>query len=751
MRASFRRWWIAPAGVGIIGVALSCFAFWAAERADERRVRTALELRSEWRARDFEAKIRLAGEAVAVLAVAIAAGAPLDQEKFVQIATRARNGDAHVHSLQWAPRVARDQIAAFERSAQASGLPDYRVFDVTPDFRRTELTDRAEYFPVLYDARFGAGRHVHGLALGRHDGRRIPMLKARQEGVAVATPPVRPIGAPTNQLVFLLFWPVYDGVIAPNAAEPRADKLRGYALGNFNITELLNAAIRNTPEIVETIRISIAEAGQPRAAAQIAASYSPAARSFQPGAPAVGGAETAIRIERSFAAFGQQWDLAFDFSSDAISELRSPGAWGWLAAGLLLTTLLVFHLVRERGRREAIAALVAERTAELERTSAQLHQAQKMEAIGNLTGGMAHDFNNLLTIIIGNLDLLEERIQDNPKAAALANAALQAGLRGADLTRQLLAFARRQTLEPKVTDINELVGGMTRLLRRILAENIEIKLITVPDIWPVIVDPAQLGSAIANLATNARDAMPDGGRLTVETKNAHLDADFAALNPEVEPGDYVLMEVSDTGIGMSAETLAHVFEPFFTTKEVGRGTGLGLSMVFGFVKQSRGHIKIYSELGHGTVVRLYLPRAAQGADAPVAPAVLPPELQANRASILVVEDNAEVRSAVVRQITELGHAVLEAADADAALALLKNSEAKVDLLFTDLVMPGGMNGHELARAAVAERPALKVLFTSGYPGTVWTKGERAKDGEHFLGKPYRKQDLARKLAEILGS
>jgi CheY-like chemotaxis protein len=360
---------------------------------------------------------------------------------------------------------------------------------------------------------------------------------------------------------------------------------------------------------------------------------------------------------------------------------------------------------------------------------------------------MAHDFNNLLSVVIGSLDLLQDRVRNDPDAMALSEAALQASMRGAELTRQLLAFARRQPLAPSVVDVNELVAGMTRLLERILEENIEVVLNTGQEIWPVLIDPAQLSAAIANLATNARDAMPKGGRLTIETKNTHLDADYAALNTEVKPGDYVLLEVSDTGTGMSAETLTQVFEPFFTTKAVGRGTGLGLSMVFGFVKQSKGHIKIYSELGHGTIVRLYLPRAEQG-PAVAAPAADITPSPAAHESILVVEDDAEVRRIVTKQIAELGYSVIEAQAPKEALALLKDPQTRIDLLFTDLVMPGGMNGHELARAAIAERPSLTVLFTSGYSDSALRSDEKLKEDEHFLSKPYRKQDLARKLQEI---
>jgi signal transduction histidine kinase len=746
-----RRGWAAPVGIGLIGAALSCFAFWIADHADERRVQNALAFRSEWRARDIEAKIRLSGNAVENVAIAMAANPSLDPDQFARVATRAATGLAHVNAVEWAPRVSRGDIPAFEAAARSRGLDGYRVFDVTPDFRQTELADRPEYFPVLYDERFNGAPRALGLALGRYDGRRIPMEKAATEGRPVATLPVRPIGPEAHGLVYLLYWPVYDTIRVPATADERRAHLRGYAIGNYDLAALLTAVIRDTPDIIETIRFSVAAAHQPDPAATAVAVYSPRSRTVRLAAP---GADPepapAVRVVRDFTVFDQHWDLSFDFSPAAVAAQRSPAPWGWLAAGLLLTASLIFYVLRERGRTRAIEALVTERGAELRRTSEQLHQAQKMEAIGNMTGGMAHDFNNLLSVVIGNLDLLQERLKGDPAAAKLAHSALQAGLRGAELTRQLLAFARRQPLQPRLTDVNELVVGMTRLLERILQENIEITLLTAPDLWPVMIDPAQLNSAIANLANNARDAMPNGGRLTIETKNSKLDADYAALNPDVVPGDFVLLEVSDTGVGMSAETLAHVFEPFFTTKEVGRGTGLGLSMVFGFVKQSQGHIKIYSELGQGTIVRLYLPRAEAALPAAEIKAAAPAPAQQHHETILVVEDNADVRRTVVGQLASLGYAILEAEGPQAALALLKDPATRIDLLFTDIVMPGGMNGHELGGAALAIRPGLKVLFTSGYSGSALRNGDRLMDGEHFLSKPYRKEELARKLDEVMG-
>jgi len=734
--------------VVFVGMALSLFAFWSAQQADERRIRDVIESRSDWLARDIEAKIRLSGNAVEAVAIAIAANPSLDAAQFDRVAARARRDLGHVNSLQWAPRVPRERIADFERAVQAGGRPEYQVYDVTPDFRRDALADREEYFPVLYDMRFGGGNRVPGLALGRYEGRGVPMQKARDEGRPVATLPVRPIGPPTPHLVYLLFWPVYEEIDVPATVAARRAGLRGYALGNYDIAALLTEALRGTPQLPATIRFAVGPADADRPPAATTAVYA-----AQAGRAVIGenaAAEPpALRASRDFTVFDQRWWLSFDYSPAALDALRSQGAWGWLLAGALLTAFFALYLIRARDRAQTIAALVEERTAELQRTNAQLQQAQKMEAIGNLTGGMAHDFNNLLSVTIGNLDMLQDRLRNDPDSLVLAEHAMQASLRGAELTRQLLAFARRQPLKPSVVDVNELVAGTTRLLRRILEENIEVVLIAAPAVWPVLIDPAQLNSALANLATNARDAMPAGGRLTIETRNAQLDADYAAANPDVVPGDFVLIEVSDTGTGMSADTLAQAFEPFFTTKEDGRGTGLGLSMVFGFVKQSQGHVKIYSEVGQGTTVRLYLPRVEAAAPAEAAPAPHA-AADAGHEAILVVDDNAAVRATVARQLADLGYEVIEAETAQAALALLRDTDRPVDVLFTDLVMPGGMNGHDLARAALDARPGLRVLYTSGYSSSTLRGDDRLKEDEHFLSKPYRRADLARKLREVLG-
>lgn len=392
--------------------------------------------------------------------------------------------------------------------------------------------------------------------------------------------------------------------------------------------------------------------------------------------------------------------------------------------------------------------IIARDVTERRKLEQQLRQAQKMEAIGQLTGGLAHDFNNLLAVVVGNLDLLTDQLKDG-ESQEYAKTALDAALRGAELTRQLLAFSRKQPLQARRCDVNELVADMLKLLRRTLGEQIDIVFNPGPDLPMVMIDPAQFGSVIANLATNARDAMPQGGRLTFATQHAVLDEDYVGINPDVVPGDYVMLVVSDTGTGIPAENLARVFDPFFTTKPAGQGTGLGLSMVFGFVKQSGGHIKMYSEMGRGTVVRIYLPPATGHGHKDNMLVDAASSDQAGGETILVVDDNANVRQIAAKQLTNLGYQILEAETPGAALEYLRDG-VKVDLLFTDIVMPGGMSGRELAHAAKTLQPGLKVLYTSGFLGTSMPESTQLQPDDAFLGKPYRQSELAKKIRDVLG-
>ncbi|MCA1455398.1 PAS domain S-box protein [Bradyrhizobium sp. BRP22] len=385
---------------------------------------------------------------------------------------------------------------------------------------------------------------------------------------------------------------------------------------------------------------------------------------------------------------------------------------------------------------------------EKQAAEAQIRQVQKMDAVGQLTGGVAHDFNNILTVITGTIGILEEAVADRPDLVAIARLIDEAAERGANLTKHLLAFARKQPLQPVEVDINALILEAAKLLRPTLGEHIEVTPMLAEDAWTAMVDPNQLTTAILNLALNARDAMPRGGKLALESRNVYLDEGYASMHSEVTVGHYVMVAVSDSGTGIPAHLMEKVFDPFFTTKEVGKGTGLGLSMVFGFIKQSGGHIKIYSEERHGTSVKMYLPRAT-GLGQTVAEVQQAADVRGGHEVILVVEDDALVRKYVVTQITSLGYSTLEAANAAEALNII-DTGAPIDLLFTDVIMPGAMNGRQLVDEALKRRPGLKTLYTSGYTENAIVHHGRLDSGVLLLAKPYRKSELAKMIRLALG-
>ncbi len=420
----------------------------------------------------------------------------------------------------------------------------------------------------------------------------------------------------------------------------------------------------------------------------------------------------------------------------------------------------------EKGETEQLIVQIND-TSEKKEVNERLQKAQKMEAIGQLTGGLAHDFNNLLTVIIGNLQLLDGKLNGDEKSTKRVAEAVDAARKGSDLTRQLLAFARKQELEPRDVGVNDLVTNLKPLIERTLGENVELKVEVMAGDPHTLIDPSQLESAILNLAINARDAMGDSGRLTIETQPAYLDRFYADRHPEVVPGHYVMVAVTDNGCGMSAELLEKVFQPFFTTKAPGHGTGLGLSMVYGFIKQSGGHISVYSEVGHGTSVKMYLPRrmrAGEEAAEKVAslgmPVVAPVKVltptdvfvvpaPARRPKILVVEDQEAVRAVACGFLEDFGYEIVEAGDGFQALSILQEQD-DIDLMFSDVVMPGGMNGFDLAQAAQSLKPALKIVHTSGYPkGAMVHQDEpRFKNG-FIIMKPYRREELQKIIKDAL--
>jgi PAS domain S-box-containing protein len=469
---------------------------------------------------------------------------------------------------------------------------------------------------------------------------------------------------------------------------------------------------------------------------------------WNPAAERIFGYAAADVIGQTFAALPENAGNAFEalhqrvMTGERVHDLKMH----WQCRdGRALDVMHSGATVRDAGERRG-AVYISEDVTERLKLERQLLQSQKMEAVGQLTGGIAHDFNNILTVIVGTIEILAEGVADRPDLTAVTRLIDEAAARGASLTGQLLAFARKQPLQPEATDINALMAEAVSLLRPTLGEQVEIESELEAEAWPALIDRSQLVTAVLNLALNARDAMPRGGKLTLETANVMLDEVYARQNAEVQPGPYVMIAVSDTGSGIPAELRDKIFEPFFTTKEVGKGTGLGLSMVYGFVKQSGGHVKIYSEQGCGTTIKLYLPRATAQAR-PLAETA-PTALQANgQETILLVEDDRMVREFVVTQVQSLGYTTIAASNAAEALAILDG--VTPDLLFTDVIMPGGVDGRQLAELARRRLPSLKVLFTSGYPQTAIVHHGRLDPGVLLLAKPYRKIDLARMIRKAL--
>ncbi len=447
-------------------------------------------------------------------------------------------------------------------------------------------------------------------------------------------------------------------------------------------------------------------------------------------------------------------DGAIKATTALLSIATAVVLWPLIPRALAVPSPAALRAINDELQREIRERDQAEQA--LRASEARLRQVQKMETIGHLTGGIAHDFNNLLTVAMGGLDLIQRRLSslpDGPIAASISRAAsmaLHAMESAGTLTHRLLAFSRRQPLEPKVLSANKLVAEMSELLHRTLGENINLQTVLAGGLWPIWADPNQLENSLLNLAVNARDAMEKGGKLTIETANAYLDEAYVADLLEPTPaGQYVMIAVADSGTGMDRETVDRAFEPFFTTKDVGKGTGLGLSQVHGFVMQSKGHVRIYSELNEGTVVKLYLPRwvgpteeRPDATEIHMSPGARPDE------TILLVEDHADLREYSTGALVEMGYAVLQAADAEQALAILA-SDVKIDLLFTDVVLPGQMNGRQLADKALAGRPELKVLYTTGYTRNAIVHNGQLDIGVQLIGKPFTYADLAAKIRAVL--
>ena len=490
--------------------------------------------------------------------------------------------------------------------------------------------------------------------------------------------------------------------------------------------------------------------------------------SWNSGAEHIKGYTAEEAVGRHFSTFYTEEDRAAGVPGRLLARAAAEGkaeAEGWRVrknGSRFWASVIVDRIDDDAGRLVGFAKVMRDITdrqaaqSMLDQARERMLQVQKMEAIGQLTGGVAHDFNNLLTVVIGNLEIIQRNLDQlsggvSGRLKRAANSALRGAQRAATLTQRLLAFARQQALDPKPLDLNKFIAGEVEFLQRSLGETIEVQAVSGAGLWPVEVDPNELEAGLLNLAVNARDAMPRDGKLTIETSNAFLDEDYCRANPEVRRGQYVLVTVTDNGEGMTREVLTRAFEPFFTTKAAGQGTGLGLSQVYGFIKQSEGHVKIYSEAGEGTTVKIYLPRlatrtVADEEDAKGGEVIegLPGE------TVLVVEDDEDVRSYLVETLRDLNYRVLRATDAIAALGFLQQRDLRIDLLLSDVVLPG-MNGRELARQAQALRPELRVLYVTGYSRNAIVHQGRLDPGVELMQKPITQEKLATRIRDLLDS
>jgi PAS domain S-box-containing protein len=853
------RVWLPVATVFAIGLAVTAVAFLMTNRAEEQRVVKGLEFRIEWRAKDLQAKVDLAREALLATAVHTGSDRQIDVADFDHFTSAAAARSRSIESISWATPVTREQRAEFEVT---SGFP---ITENDATGTRRAAAERTDYMPIVVQKRFEDRLPFLGFDLMAAPGRRLAMETARDAGMPKAT--TLPEYSSATNPRFVVFWPIFNTDVVPEDIAQRRALLRGYLAGIFRIVNVLNGAIADTPDIPETLNFYLSNDTAemaPDSSFRLVATYSPTDHTIRPAHAPASDPVTEYAFTRSFNVTGQQWRIKGLFSPQAVAAERSIGPLVLLIAGPLLTAVLAAYVVGGIRQVSVVQTLVDQRTAELRQTHTklealinaspfaitgmdaerrvilwnaaaeqlfgytaeevlgrpypvapeqqeefeqrfkrmaagevlrnvasrrrrrdgtvidtslsaaafydaaggllgivfavedtrertrvqdQLRQAQKMEAVGQLTGGLAHDFNNLLAIIHGNLELLEDQDGLAPLAAELIDDALKATKRGASLTHRLLAYSRQQQLAPSAVDVGALVTNLIGMLRRVVEATITIETDIASDLWTSRIDPQQLENALLNLTINARDAMPDGGMLTIAAENVALDEEDSQQYAEVTPGRYVLLSVSDTGAGMPKDVLDRVLEPFFTTKPVGSGSGLGLSMVYGFVKQSGGHLTIYSEPGLGTSVKLYLPQLQSESVAVSIEADKPASASSDEWVILVVEDESSVRKLQLRVLGSLGYRTLEAADGPSGLIAL-NGAARVDLLLTDIVMPGGMSGPELAEAARVVRPDLKVLFMSGYAPTIVTQRYNLS-GAHVLSKPFSRSTLAQAVWQLL--
>lgn len=647
------------------------------------------------------------------------------------------------------PALEQDKLAG---EVRALGVPNFHVHPTT---------DNTLISPVIFaEPPNPRNQAAIGYDVMSDPLRREMVERARDTGRSAASARIELVQEidKAKQAGFLVAMPVYTGGLVPTTVDERRRLFLGFIFGAFRADDLFRAIV--AAEVEEDATFTVYD-GVPSEATLLHRS----ALRAEPMAMARYTREATLEVS------GRSWTV--EFAGQASSNRISAPAEGWFVGGVGLIATAVLSLATLRQRRTqaevndlnaSLEMRIDERTRDLQlvneqlrragedqaKMEEQLRQSQKMEAVGQLTGGIAHDFNNLLTGISGSLELMQNRISQGRYADVdrYIAAAQGASKRAAALTHRLLAFSRRQTLDPKPTDVNRLVAGMEDLIRRTVGPTIHIEFVGAGGLWTILVDPHQLENALLNLCINARDAMPEGGRITIETANKWLD-DRGARERDLPPGQYLSLCVTDTGTGMTPEVIARVFEPFFTTKPIGQGTGLGLSMIHGFVRQSGGQVRIYSEVGQGTTMCLYMPRHyGEAEEANVATGLSETVRAKQGMTVLVVDDDPTVRMLVTEVLQELGYTTIEAADGPLGLKVLQ-SDVRLNLLITDVGLPGGLNGRQVAEAGRIVRPELKVLFITGYAENAVLNNGHLEPGMIILTKPFTVEALGARIREII--
>jgi signal transduction histidine kinase/ActR/RegA family two-component response regulator len=750
-RSSSTATWIKPALMAALGFAFSLVGFFVARNESYIRIRGDFEELAARRLAKLQDTINVHVTLLRSIAGFYAASNFVERDEFTTFIREQPLAQFGHPILEWVPRVPPSQRPALETQVHGQGLSTFHIWPVVAESETTP-----DYFPVLYVEPLAPNESLLGYDIASDPERRMALEQARDSGEVAATGRVQLRQAEADEPALMIAYPIYNSKSVPETVEGRRAALDGFALGTFRIHQLIETSIfSDGPAWQDTyVWDDAIVPPEPRLL------YFHASRARKEPAQPLPEAQilSGYHWQGTMDVPGRKWTVVVRPAPGLFPWWGDWTAWVTLVFGLVLTFLVTAYEWSRTAHMRRIEGLAADLSqsharlkkeiAEREEMEERLRQSQKVEAVGHLTGGVAHDFNNLLTIIIGGLEILEEKLGGDGTVLPHVRSAMSAAVRGAALTQRLLAFARRQVLDPEILDVNFAVIVMQDLLQRTLGKSVQIRTDLAKPLWPAVADRNQVESALLNLAVNARDAMPEGGVLTIETENLTVDAEFARRTGDLTPGDYVMLAVSDTGCGMSPETLKRAIEPFFTTKERGKGTGLGLSSVFGFAKQSGGHLKLYSQPGRGTTVRLFLPRSR---GMMVGQADRDGETAGPRGgeTVLVVEDDPYVRGVAVAHLIDHGYHVLEADTIEQALVLIEASTGGVDLLLTDMSLAGSTDDHNLAARASERIPWIKVLYMSGFTDTAIVKEGQLETGVHFLQKPFRKSALLRAIREVL--